>query len=854
MSLSVLERGSIDHALGYSFLMRRARRIDLLRSWLACVTLFFAALGSLVLTGCAGNQAEFERIAPPVRFATLRETASWCPSFDDAWWEAIDAAYEEYDTQVELICAQRWEPHALAATLAAQQPLKDGSRLSVRMWSAQKSVDAALQSAERALCDDIVRSLPPSAAPFMQLLSARIAFHRATALWVMPSQLMPGPLELLPLDGALAPSAEVVTAATDAYVRMAIEAQQHAATRTKLLLAYLDERVPLDAAEAFARTVGSDNSRERTRATESAAAASNVCREQLVQARAHADELLRQAILRENDLFANALSDATRRAEFLERSDAFLHEPMRSSQSLRALAAMGRRLLELRTETQANELEQFDAIVERALRAHAEHRVNLRASSAEMQRRAYKSLQEIAGPMWEFLKRRIGEDRLGRAEIAVFSVTSKRVSAIDAADEVIAATEVQVGEEEVEQVDAVLNDARDHGLRLLIGSPLSPRVSRETARRLSLSEAAALELETFRIDELKRLCEATGKVAQRLDGLKMHIEKRALSDVDDGVRQFMRGLQQTTTQIVGLDVSANARFLDCAARVAGTTVDDARLDATRLELELLSIIGVDSGPNDFEGIVGVGAESLISPLEVASTMRVDDGVRLAVEAIILRKSDELLAAAREAKRELLETGGRFLRYLAIGDRAMEAKLPPWRADGVGRRAAALRFELAQDIRVALGSEVADEYIARLRHLTQPGLEPVRCAQMSELAAFAGGNRMSPAHRAATESVRARLASLLDTANAQRELAIAATHRWRSQWSVLGSLRAREDWNDVAFRSPVGALLHARINDGDDRALAQAAMILRDDVSAAEIAASLRAFPLHPPRRFHPVFK
>ena len=113
------------------------------------LTLAFASLGTVLATvlatGCAGNQAEFERITPPVRFATLRETASWCPTFDHAWWEAIDAAYQAYDAQVELVCVQQWEPHAESATLVAQQQLKDGSRLPKQMWSAQKSVDAALQ-------------------------------------------------------------------------------------------------------------------------------------------------------------------------------------------------------------------------------------------------------------------------------------------------------------------------------------------------------------------------------------------------------------------------------------------------------------------------------------------------------------------------------------------------------------------------------------------------------------------------------------------------------------------------------------------------------------------------------------
>lgn len=822
------------------------------------LTLAFASLGTVLATvlatGCAANQAEFERITPPVRFATLRETASWCPTFDHAWWEAIDAAYQAYDAQVELVCVQQWEPHAESATLAAQQQLKDGSRLPKQMWSAQKSVDAALQSAERALCNDIASRLPPTATPFVQLLSARIAFQRASALWVMPSQLMPGPLELLPLDGAFPVSAELVTAATDAYLRLAVEAQQHATRRTKLFLAYLDERMPYDNAEDVARTVGSDNSTKRTHATENAAAASNACRQRLVEARAHADELLRRAIMRENDIFANALTDATRRAEFLERSDAFLHEPIRSSQSLRALAAVGRRLLELRAETQPNEIEQFDVIVEQALRTHAEQRALLHANSTEVQRLAYESLSGVTGPMWDFLASRIGDDRLGRAEIATFSVTSKRVSAMDAADEAIAATQAQVAAEEVAQVDDVLNEVRDKGLRLFVGDPLSPRVCRETARRLNLSEAAALELETFRRDEIKRLCEATGSVAQRLDRFKSHIEERALADVDDGVRQFMRGLRQTAMQINGLDAAANARFLDYAARLAATNVDDARLDATRLELELLLIIGVDSGPNDFEGIVGVGAESLISPLEIAATMQVDDGVRLAVEEIIVRREDELLAAARDAKRELLENGTRFLRYLAIGGRAMEAKLPPWRAESAGLRAAALRFELAQDIRVALGSEVADEYIACFRQLTQSALEPVRSSQMAELAAFAAGNRMSPEQRAATQLVRASIASVLDTANAQRELAIAATHRWRSAWSLLGSLRARNDWADLAFRSPLGALLHSRITDGDERALAQATMILREDKTLSDTEASLHSFPLNPPRRFRPLFK
>ena len=79
----------------------------------ACVTtvirvLLCSAFAAL-LSACAGSTSDFDRVVPPVRFADIRETASWVGSFDPAWWSTIDAAYAEYDRALDEALVASWD-------------------------------------------------------------------------------------------------------------------------------------------------------------------------------------------------------------------------------------------------------------------------------------------------------------------------------------------------------------------------------------------------------------------------------------------------------------------------------------------------------------------------------------------------------------------------------------------------------------------------------------------------------------------------------------------------------------------------------------------------------------------------
>jgi hypothetical protein len=64
-------------------------------------------------------------------------------------------------------------------------------------------------------------------------------------------------------------------------------------------------------------------------------------------------------------------------------------------------------------------------------------------------------------------------------------------------------------------------------------------------------------------------------------------------------------------------------------------------------------------------------------------------------------------------------------------------------------------------------------------------------------------------------VRAALAA----AEARREAAIRAAHRWRAATIVRDRMDSIEQWRGFAFDEPLGVFLFSRIDDADARALA-----------------------------------
>jgi hypothetical protein len=80
------------------------------------VRILCACIG-LLLGACAGTTSDFDRVAPPVRFLEIRETASWVEGFDDAWWPKIDAAYDEYNRTINEELVAQWDA-ANASTIS----------------------------------------------------------------------------------------------------------------------------------------------------------------------------------------------------------------------------------------------------------------------------------------------------------------------------------------------------------------------------------------------------------------------------------------------------------------------------------------------------------------------------------------------------------------------------------------------------------------------------------------------------------------------------------------------------------------------------------------------------------------
>ena len=199
----------------------------------ACVTLLLAA--------CGTDKCDLDRVGTPLRIADLRETASWTPDFDRAWWNDIDRAYVEYDEEVGRIVRASWDPFVRALVASEQTGFPKERRAARAMWESHLRVRRALGDAENQFCAALDAALPDRANPFIELLRARGAFWRESAVWVPHGQRAPGPLEVLAMAGPPLSDAQTAQAAIDGYARLTQIARQLAQRRFELYLDFCDD-------------------------------------------------------------------------------------------------------------------------------------------------------------------------------------------------------------------------------------------------------------------------------------------------------------------------------------------------------------------------------------------------------------------------------------------------------------------------------------------------------------------------------------------------------------------------------------------------------------------------------------
>lgn len=817
--------------------------------WLAA-----CALVVLWLAGCAPTPTRLDRIAPPVRFAMLRETAAWCADFDPSWWSAIDARYARYDRALDDVIAARWTPFAEQVALARQQGRLPDARTARQQWARHREISGEVGGMERALVVDIDEALPPQADGFVALLSARLEFARASAMFCEPGQVLPAPLEVLALNGRAPLSPDELDAVVAAYRALTATASDIASAHADDFVRYCDEKRAFDAAWAAALAAASDAAAARE--------AQQRCEMDFEQSTQALVERLRTALLAQGARTAEALPDGERRSDYVSRLDAYLHEGVRSLPSLRAVWQIGRLLLAREEGVTAAQVAWFDEQYRELLVRDAALRPLLRAPSLEARRDAYRELVQLVVPMRSALADVFGRhsDIADRIDLATFAVTAGDATPAQAADAIARdLAEREAGNAEPGAAAAMppaLFPGRDNGMQLLLGAPLRESVLAACMTRVRLPAEEARRLAP-RIAAIREELAAQTEMVPR----EIVEEIRALDrggDVDAAMNElsrFMGSLRGKVERVRALDRSANERILAEIARAARVPPDDERLAITRLELALLSEIGTDRPMGEAEGLGGLVSVAVVNPFEVVRSMGADEAQRALAESVVVARGPELMAAQREARAALEQNIRGLLAALVRGDAARRgtgaADEQPWRATLAGRAAAEIRLAIAEDLRAAIGPFAADSYLARLREIAEPALEPGRAPAFVRLDRFAAGVGLDARARADGAETRTVVAELLDQADERRSAALAATLRWRASWLAVEPLESPAHWRELARSAPLGWIALSRAADADERAFAACDALLSDDAASADGARAAREFTLVLPMRLRP---
>jgi hypothetical protein len=785
------------------------------------VALVAVCVGVAVLTGgCGRERSELERIALPARFDVVRDTAQWIPEFDPVWWKAIDAAYAEYDADVERIARERWEPFAREMSMASQRA-RAFDPDDARAWrSRQRSIDDALAQAERAFIAQIDVELPDGADRFIALLAARVEWQRASAVWSEASRPLPGPLEELSRVGVHAGDDATVPEATEIYRVLARDARRLANERTKAYLDWTEDFVTLD---ATLREMRANSPNGAGRQVDRAQRALDRRLEAMRAVRAETTEELRMKLLAAGDRFARAIADDTTRAEFVERVEADLHEGMSTTRTMEMYARLAERVILRAKPDDPALIEAFRADVARGLELQRTKRARLRSDDPAERTAAYKELSAMPGAIIESARTKLDDRLSGRLFWQAVRVDLGQVDE-DAAFAAIFADDPPrlVDPSPADATDALTAAAGGAQQLVVYGSGLSPRVLRVLAAGLGIEGEGQVEFDAIVADETVRLSEALQIESKRVEEAVRSIDRRGepFADRDQmrsAVGELMGIVRGAMAATLAANRAANERVIGAGVRVAGASGDEPVVAEARLELELLARIGSRglgqrSGRGELEGIAGATVECHTSPLAVARLMDVSDGERDAAIALILTHAEELIAQADAARAGMLENLADFLRVVASGERAAEFGVPPWRAKLAAPGAVELRFAIVDEIETVLGPEVALAYGRCWRRLERPELEPARIAAIARIESMLGAPGVDPV----TNSL---LSAILIASEASRDEAVRTTHRWRAARIVGERMDSADQWRNAAPIEPVGALLFSRIRDGDERAVA-----------------------------------
>jgi hypothetical protein len=822
-----------------------------------------ALLLALPLASCGPSPARLDRIAPPVRFAMLRETAGWCGGFDPAWWRAIDGAYAEYDAALDEFVRDALDPFVREVAFARLQgrlPARSGA---LAQAAVQERLANELGERELQLIVALDDALPPAADRYLALLRARIEFRRAVAPLFEPGDTPAGPLEVLALNRSGVIDASMVDAATGCYAELAVAANDANRRFAARFARYCGEKADTVARVAAEQRLAGERPGEKAAGLEAAQ------REDRMLDRAFAadvraiDEEFRLALLRVGARFGEEIADADARADYLSRLDAYLHDGVRSIPSMRAAWRIGRRMVEreecgeghaFATTAERDEaLAAFDRIYARIVERDAELRPRLRSASVGERRDAYSRLTTLVMPMRGFLDEHFGRlgDAADRVDRLTFDITRGTMTpdqAVDALSEAAEDAEEAVAEPPV-------FPGRDRGMQLLLGAPLREGVLQGLAARLRIPASGSLALEPIITGIREELAAATEMVPREIGEDLRAIERSGgTNSVDRVLSGVMSGIRARTERVRALDRAANERALAEIARAAGVKPDDERIEIARLELDLLSEIGGDRGSNEAEQIGGLTAVALVNPLEVVRSMGADEAQRAVAESIVLARGDELRAAHRTARQVFERNIRGMLRGLIEARGTADPRAPnPWRPELAGHEAVALRFAIADELGRVLGPAAQHAYLVRLRELAAPGMEPLRARSFFRLDRFAAGVGLPPAQRAASADIREVLAEFLDGADERRHAAAVAALAWRADWIAVGNVDSRDDWRRLSRFSPLGWLLWSRLEDADERAIAVCIELLSVDPAFAGAITDASESPIVLPRQMSPYF-
>lgn len=804
-----------------------------------------AALACL-LQACGGVTTEFDRVAPPVRFGDLRETAAWVDGFDPQWWDAIDVAYAEYDRSFddEFLC--RWSTFALEASRGRLRSESPDERVARRQLAQNREFNEALARRETALFATLEQVLPLNAAPFIMLARERAAFHRATGMLREPGQRLPGPLEVLALSGRRTLDAETVERATLAYQRLAAVAADQIRQRAAMFVEFCAENEALQTARTMAAAAerasqdGDDESKAQAHAATEAA--ESAVGDRAKRFRIDADrklETLRLALLTEGRAVGGAIADTQVRSLYLELLDESLHSGMRTESGMRAFARIARIMIAREHPDDAALLAELDRLLEQEVDVQRQLRVTLASASPQARKHAYEGLRKVGDPLGRFVDEKL------RARGGVWPLLAQIVPVVASERSAELAADLLLAEKTTPAPDPELYTAqgRERDLQFMLGCPLEPSVLRALGDRLRIPPAEEARIRAMWEEESKSIGEVAGDAQDRIT--------RAFSAMASGggsnagpafavnlekVAAVMSAIGSGTARVRSADRSANQRIVTEIAQTVSVSIDDDRVRVARVELELLSEIGATRATRELEPICGVSGAALFNPFEVARLASVDEGERLAAELIVLAHADELLAAQRESAESIRRNLRDFLTIMLERWRPVD-RPSYWSPNPVGRRAIAIRLSIVDELRATLGDGFAGRYEERMRNFVARGCEPERPAAITVL----------------LRDPRPGSIELHAQAEQRRASALQRFVRWRSAWTAPMGLDGRDSWKELERIAPEGWVLLSRAADADARAVAAFEAMLDANGALPEELRPLRSFPTVSPLHLVPSF-